>query len=202
MKSLYTLIFAVSCCFFSCSNNQENKQTENSNELAPAEGKREAKEDEIHEYGLIKNIDQGIYPMYNVYFEFPERRIKKGFTLNIETLPQTAEDINSKIGKYVTFYYTSNLTPSIMAIEHNGSLINTNLELDPTWNKVKGTLTGADAITPGDLPDNIAILEKGGVLHLFETYIDQELTNLNDKEVILYYYNREENKITYIESTL
>ena len=122
--SLFTiLLFLISCGNSSDSKTQDAK--EDSTELASSEileervveesnfvednGEREPTDDEIREFGIISNIEDGIYPMFIFTVEFPDRGFQMDFNLNMEYANIDPKSIDQLIGKYASFYYTSEL---------------------------------------------------------------------------------------------
>ena len=55
---------------------------------------RDPTDDELNEYGLIASVEDGPYPMYSVTIEFPERRMRQSFSLNIEAVDMDRDALN------------------------------------------------------------------------------------------------------------
>ncbi len=204
MKRKIYLLSITLLAFGSCSqptnedeNNSNVEQTSNSSNDAMELG-----ENEIQEYGLITQIEDGIYPMYIVTMELPERKITRDFNLNIEAISQNAEDIPQLVGNYATIHYTSIFESNLLDLQLNGkSVLGRQVALnDSSFKKVTGTLKGATALTPGDLPGNISVINKDGKIELFPCYITSEIVAINEQEVTAIYNERGVETITYIKA--
>ena len=100
------LIAMVSFQFYNCKTEIKKTVEITTKEVVveePTYTNREPTDDEIREYGIIESIEDGQYPMFVVTLEFPKRKTKASFNLNIEAISQTSSDLDSLIGKYVSF---------------------------------------------------------------------------------------------------
>jgi hypothetical protein len=158
-------------------------------------------DDEIEEYGLFVEVEDGGYPFYSVTVEFPEREMKNSFTLNIENLEIAPDALNNLKDKYVTFYYTSELDNDLyeMMLNDNSVIGEDAIEISEDLKSVTGILSGANEVTGGDLPTEITIKTKSGEEVIFELYVNPEMVPANGKEVTAYFSTRGRNKIAFIK---
>ncbi len=163
---------------------------------------REPTEDEISEYGIIKTIEDAQYPMFIVTVEFPEKQTEADFNLNVEAISQSAVDLESLQGKYVTFYYTDTSENILMDLHFNGKTLYDDEEapeIDSSYKSITGILSGAENETAGDLPDTIYITTEDGNKMAFEEYITAEIVAKNGNTVTGYYYMKYGQTITYLK---
>jgi hypothetical protein len=157
-------------------------------------------EDAIRSFGLIEKYTDGAYPMYIVTIDFVEKNYKQDFDLNIEAVSIDSETLSNLVGKYVSFYYTSDWVEDINDLYFDGKSLSGKYapELDKDWSVFKGTLSGAESLS-GDLPNIITITNEEGESMNFEWYVDDKVAKANDKEVTAYYSGRAINTIVSIE---
>jgi len=148
---------------------------------------RELRENELREYGRVLAIEDGVYPMFIVVIEFPEKGTEKEFNLNIEAIDTDVEELQAMNGRYVTLYYTSDLRNNLFELTADEKEIVGVKAIDPGWKNVRGVLEGADAETTSDLPDTIAILSENGKRTEFPCYITPEMVEVNGSEVSAVY---------------
>lgn len=171
-------------------------------ETAYAE-EREPTDDEIREFGRIMAIEDGPYPMFVITVEFPERKMKADFNLNIESISLTMSRLQKLKGKYATIYYLSEMKQDLYDIHRNGvSLMGEYApEIDPSWKTITGTLIRASAETDGDLPDVVSVKDKIGNKTSFEFFITAEMVAANEKEVTAFYSEEYVETITYLRAS-
>ena len=164
---------------------------------------REPTDDEIREFGLIKSIEDGAYPMFIIGVNFPDRAMKVDFNLNIEAISLDVSALSSLQGKYVSLYYLSELKNSLHDIQFNeASLLGEYApEFDSGWKQITGVLSGAGAETASDLPDLITVTDETGKKLEFEEYISQEEVAANGKTVTVFYSIRGVQTITYLKQS-
>jgi len=157
-------------------------------------------DDEIQEYGIIVGIEDGPYPMFIITMEFPRREMKIDFNLNVETISQDMAAIYDLKGKYVRFYYLSDMVNDLTDLHINDVTLFGEWapEFNPQWKSITGKLSGAETETVSDLPGEIYVNDETGRQISFELYIDSEVVNANGKVVTAYYSMRGVNTITYI----
>ncbi len=159
-------------------------------------------DDELREFGIIEVIEDGGYPFFVVTVNFVERNMKQDFNLNIEAIGLDMEDLTTLTDKWATIYYTSELENRLMDMHFNGESVSGEYapeKIDPSWKKITGILRGAEAATPGDLPDTITVTNAKGETIEFGLFIDAETVKANGKEVTAYYYIQGVNTITHIQ---
>uniref|UniRef100_UPI004049C99D hypothetical protein n=1 Tax=Fulvivirga sp. TaxID=1931237 RepID=UPI004049C99D len=158
-------------------------------------------DDEIQEYGLFIEVEDGGYPFYSVTVEFPEREMSASFTANQEKLGLAPGYLESLKDKYVTFYYTSALDNDLyeMVLDGKSVLGEDAIEISEDLKSVTGILSGADEVTGGDLPTEITINCENGERVNFELFVNPEMVPANGKSVTVYYGMRSRNEITFIK---
>ena len=160
----------------------------------------EEDDEAIREYGKVIKFEDGAYPMYIMYVDFPERNFDMEFNLNIEAVNIDGETLNNLPGKYMTFYYTSELVDDLNDIHFEGKSLYGKYapEMDDSWNKFTGILSGAKSLS-GDLPNLVTITNTDGEIMNFELYVDDTVQKAEGKEVTVFHSIRGLNNITYIE---
>ncbi|MBK8669651.1 MAG: hypothetical protein IPN89_09355 [Saprospiraceae bacterium] len=120
---------------------------------------------EITELGIVREVEDSGYPFATVTIEFPERKFKETFTINMEEVEQASmTKLKSYVGKYVKFRYTSELTYALLDMYYNSKSI-FGSEAAPEGEGIKtmeGVLYGAESVTSGDLPGEISIFAEDG----------------------------------------
>ncbi|MBC8757583.1 hypothetical protein H2O64_23145 [Kordia sp. YSTF-M3] len=164
---------------------------------------REPTDDEISEYGIIKNIEDAQYPMFILTVEFPERQTKVDFNLNVETISQTAAHLVSLQGKYATIYYTDTSENILMDIYFNGNTLygEDAPAVNDSYKNITGVLSGAEKETAGDLPSTVYITAANGEKMAFKEFITTEIVAKNEKTVTAYYYMNYNQTITYLKKS-
>lgn len=155
-------------------------------------------ENELREYGRVLAIEDGVYPMFVVSVEFPEKGTFEEFNLNIEAVDVTVEELQEMNGRYVTLYYTSEIESYLHELTSEGKVILDSKAIDPGWKEVRGILEGADEETASDLPGSIAVLTDEGGRVEFPCYITPEMVEVNGAEVTAVYAERGVETITYL----
>lgn len=158
-------------------------------------------DEEIQEYGLFVEVEDGGYPFFSVTVEFPEREMSTSFTVNQEKLGLAPSYLESLKDKYVTFYYTSDLDNDLYEMVLNGKSVlgEDAIEISEDLKSVTGILSGADEVTGGDLPTEITINCENGERVNFELFVNPEMVTANGKSVTVYYGMRSRNEITFIK---
>jgi hypothetical protein len=153
---------------------------------------------EIPEMGLLIKVEDSGYPFFNLTIEFPERDFSENFVLNIEAVENISiNQLNSYIGKYVKFNYTSEIMYDLLDIYHNGTSV-FGAEVAPEGEGVKsieGILYGADQTTNGDLPGEVSVFADDGENHYFSFFITEEMVAVNEKRITAFYDTRISNTI-------
>lgn len=159
---------------------------------------REATDDELREYGLVVQITDGIYPMFVVTIEFPERQMKQDFDLNIENISLDVHGLYELQDTYISFYYLAELENDLFDIQiNNKSLLETETPNTDEYDYVIGTLEGA-LTESGDLPSEVSVVDEDDQQFRFKCYITPELIKANNQEVTAFYSVRGVEMITYI----
>jgi hypothetical protein len=205
MKSNHLLLAVF--LFFSCSANEKTSQeapaTDSSSKATlpqPTEDDT-LNRDQIREMGIIKEVEDAGYPFMSLKIEFPERHFSEFFTINLEEAKGVSGvNLSKWKGKYVSFFYESNIQNALLDIEREGkSLLDEGSESKKSsLKKIVGKLSGADETTNGDLPSKISITNNNGESVEFEFFVTQQLVDANGKEVVGYYEERTQNKISSI----
>ena len=202
MKQLLSIL-AFSVLLSACgSADTEETSTDTSAVEEMAVATDESADDEIREYGLVKEVEDTGYPMFAVDMEFPERNMTASFSLNIEAGGFDHDAVYNMKGKYVTIYYTSDMEPSLADMQVKGKSVFGKYapeNIDPEWQKITGTLSNADEPSQGDLPGTVTVTGKDGNQVNFKYYVDDAMVAANGKEVTAYYVMSGRNNITRIE---
>ena len=202
MKQLLSIL-ACSVLFSACgSADTEETSTDTSAVEEMAVTTDEYTDEEIREYGLVKEVEDTGYPMFAIDMEFPERNMTTSFSLNIEAGGFDHDAVYNMKGKYATIYYTSELMPSLADMQVKGNSVFGKYapeNIDPEWQKITGTLSGAHEPSQGDLPGTVTVTGKDGNQVNFKYYIDDAMVAANGKEVTAYYLMSGRNNITRIE---
>ncbi len=161
---------------------------------------REPTDDEIREFGILTNIEDGQYPQFTLTVEFPDRHSEADFNLNIESIPQSVAALNALKGKYVTIYYTDSEENMLMDIHFKGKTLYGQYapEMDDGYKQITGVLGGADHES-GDTPSEIWITSPEGKKMLFKEFVTKEIMAKNGKTVTGYYYQRFSRAISYLK---
>ena len=148
---------------------------------------------EITELGIVREVEDSGYPFATVTIEFPERKFKETFTINMEEVEQASmTKLKSYVGKYVKFRYTSELTYALLDMYYNSKSI-FGSEAAPEGEGIKtmeGVLYGAESVTSGDLPGEISIFAEDGENIYFQYFITDEMVAVNEKKVTGFYDTR------------
>jgi hypothetical protein len=161
-----------------------------------------AKDGEITERGLVREVEDSGYPFSTVTIEFPERKFTEYFTINMEEVENASLDvIRHYVGKYVIFNYTSTLSHTLLDLQKNGqSLLGMDANvIDPSWKIIEGELNGASEESLGDLPGEISIWADDGENQYFKFYVTAEMVAANGKRVKGFYDVRTKNDIKSIK---
>ena len=107
------------------------------------------------------------------------------------TSPSNGDSTGTKDleGKYATIYYVDNAEDMLMDIHYNGKTLYVEYapEIDKTFKKITGLLSGAENQTPGVLPSKTYITEKNGDNMAFKEFVTAEIKTKNEKTVTGYY---------------
>lgn len=179
---------------------QEEKSPEIVEQVAEVDPFREPTDDEIREFGLVKEVEDGIYPIFTITIEFPEREMKHSFNVNHGALSGFTGDLFSLIGKYISFYYTEDWENDLIDMHLNGKTLSGESapEMDSEWESITGVLSGAEQTTQSDLPSIINVTDIDGNIVNFKYYVEEDMLKANGKEVQVYYSFKGVSNITHI----
>lgn len=165
----------------------------------PAPDVRAPTEGETSITGSITEIEDGAYPLYTVHVT-PEGGAPVQFYLNAESgVDLGGAEIASFAGQTATIYFTSTPVSNISDIRTatQVSLVHdVGREVPAEGSTVTGVLSGADAITSSDLPDEITVTDAAGQAHSFEFYVDDRLMAANGQPVTVHYTVDARNEVT------
>lgn len=169
---------------------------------AAPDGTRSPTDDELHEIGEVTAVEDGGYPIYVVTIVFHAGQPGFDLTANAEALGLGGGGLEGLKGKMVTVYYTSADEPDLRDIRVKGASV---LGADaPTsvagLSMISGLLSGADAVTESDLPDEIKVTPPDGKPVIFETYVTPQMVTVNGRQVTIFYDTRFRNRITYLKA--
>lgn len=157
---------------------------------------------EITEIGLLLQVEDSGYPFATLTIEFPERNFTEYFTINMESVENASiTELNSYIGQYVKFKYSSDFTYALLDLFYEGKSI-FGAEIAPEGESIKaieGVLYGAEQTTDGDIPGEVSVFADDGENLYFPYFITQEMVNVNEKWVTAFYESRTSNTILSIE---
>ncbi|MBT8220636.1 MAG: hypothetical protein KJP00_12475 [Bacteroidia bacterium] len=190
---LITSIFGWACNVQPKTNDQETVESiPDKHSISDSDSDSDDMDDLIQEYGIIDHIEDGVYPMFVITVEFPERELRQDFDLNIESMALDHVSLINLQGQYATIHYQSELENMLLDIHDDATSILGEYapKFDPEWKSITGTLQGATSETVSDLPDEITILDASGETMKFEYYITPEMVALNGQKVTAYYYVR------------
>lgn len=159
---------------------------------------REPNDDELNEFGMITDMEDAGYPLYNVTIAFPERGSSNNFSLNAEEAALSHE-ASAYLEKYATIYYESEESTEVLDVIFNGqSLLGEYAPEDHEGlESFTGILRGASSAS-GDLPSELKVEGEDSTLS-FEYFVDEPTMTANDQSVTIYYYTRYVDVITYLE---
>ncbi len=160
----------------------------------------EPTEDEIREYGIISEIEDGAYPIFNITVEFPERQMQETFYLNIESISMDMEALYKLQGKYATIYYTIDDEYDLYDVKLDGKSVLGEYapKEDYSTDNVIGILEGAEKETYSDLPGIISVTDENGRKYNFEWFVDDLMVKANGKKVTAFYSIESNTKITHL----
>ncbi len=160
----------------------------------------EPSDDEITEFGIITEIEDSAYPVFNITVEFPERQMQETFYLNIESISMDMEGLYKLQGKFATIYYTIDDEYDLYDVKLDGkSLLGEYApEEDYSSDKVTGILEGAEKETYSDLPGIISVTDEYGRKYNFEWFVDELMVKANGKKVTAFYSTNSTTKITHL----
>jgi len=156
---------------------------------------------ELKEMGLLKEVEDSGYPFATLTIEFPDRKFKEYFTINIEEAKGAdLGTIQKWVGRYVSFTYTSDLTNALLDVQKDGkSVVSTEkIDFPPAIKKIVGMLKGADEETLGDLPGKVSITNDNKTLE-FPFFVTKEMVKANGSDVVGLYDERTQNTLKSIK---
>lgn len=160
---------------------------------------RDPSDEELNEFGLVNLVEDAGYPFYYLLIEFPERQMEIYFQVIVENLNYTGSSLEELKGKYISFYYESDLENRLSDILSNGaSVFGENGYHDEDMYSVTGILSNAEEVSQGDLPGFFTITTNEGETLEFEYYISEEIVTINNTEVTVYYTIEDLYRINYI----
>lgn len=201
-------LFLITMALFSCQSATENTTEQAAEDTTVSiemdvttDGIREPNDEEIREYGIISKVEDGVYPMFLVTVEFPERQTKATFNLNVGTTGIDELKLSSLTGKYATIYYTVDMKNNLteMLFNKTSLMYDDALKIRPDFKVITGKLSGAETVTESDLPGVVTVTAEDGAALDFEYYIDTEMMAANGKTVTAYYTVEPGMQITYLQ---
>ncbi len=157
-------------------------------------------DDDIREFGRVVTVEDGVYPMFVVTVEFPERGFQESFNLNVEAVTTDVAALSGMAGKYATIHYTSDLETYLMEMKFGEQFLlgGSAGDVQSEWKTITGILGDAESESMGDLPDKVSVKDAEGNRLSFDEYIPPEMVLANGKTVTAYYTLRTNNVITKI----
>lgn len=155
--------------------------------------------DETSITALAAAVEDSGYPRYTIQVS-PEGGGPVPFYLDAESgVDLGGADVSSFEGKTTLIYYTSTPTPFLLDLrnaEGRSLLYDDGRGIPTEGQAITGTLTGADGVTEGDLPDQITIMSSEGQAITFEFFIDRRIAAANGRTLTAYYDMEERREIT------
>lgn len=148
----------------------------------------------LHETGLIKAVEGGVYPIHSVTIELSIAHLTQTFSLNVEAADIHQAALGKAVGQHMPFNYTSELVPNLIEIELDGKPLLNDNTVDGL-NKITGTLSGAESVTASDLLGLVTVTDNAEKQTNFPYYVEPIMIPANGKEVTVFYKMRTENNI-------
>lgn len=166
---------------------------------APGADVRAAAEGETRIDGAVTQIEDGVYPQFTVTIQ-PETGAALALYLNAESgADLNGQEPASFAGQNVIAYYTTteDLALADLRTASGAALLPADGPA-PAADAlaITGTLSGAGAVTAGDLPDVITVTDADGIALNFEYYVTPEIVAANGQQVTARYQPGERNEIT------
>ncbi len=159
---------------------------------------REPGDEEIREYGIITEMEDSPYPMFNISVSFPEREMSASFSLNAEGA-SLSHNIGDFLDQYASIYYEIKESNHVADIIFNDQSLLGEYALEDYegFERFEGILRGADSES-GDLPGTLTI-EGDNENFEFDYFVDSVLMEVNNQKIMVYYFERVDSEITYME---
>ena len=146
--------------------------------------------------GHLTTIEDGPYPQFVLHLDTPATP----FNLNIESIPQSVEDLYALAGSAIRVHYTTQTERYLLAVRNPSGLQIGSKAIDPTWLEITGTLSGAESPTESDLPDTITITDSEGSAINFLEYVTEELAAVNGTIITGYYSEHLKHHVQQLEA--
>ena len=150
------------------------------------------------ESGIILEVEEAGYPVVSLTINFPKRNWQEHFNLNVEEFKGlNYQHVLNSIGKTVAIAFKSESTAAVIDLLSDGKSILLNPAPNTTkqLKRITGVLSGADNITPGDLPDTLHITSNENEEIRFQYFITPEIVRYNGKRLTALYAQRVYNKV-------
>lgn len=154
---------------------------------------REAGANEVAVTGAVSRIEDGGYPMATVTVE-RDGQAPLSLTINQEDVDlggKAASDFQGKVTAVIYSTAPQNDLKSIAAARPNAPA---------AAGAVTGVLSGAEAVSAGDLPDTLVVTDAAGKAVEFPYFITPEIVALNGKQVTAVYETSPQNRIVYMRA--
>jgi hypothetical protein len=153
---------------------------------APTEPAAPAAESEVSVTGVVSAIEDGAYPMFVVKVRPEGAAEDLSLSLNAEDADLGGAQPSSFAGQSVDIRYSTAPENNLSDLRANGrSLVEA--EGEPSGEGFTGVLSGADAVSGGDLPDLVAVTNAQGERVEFAYFITEAMVAANGREVTAYY---------------
>jgi hypothetical protein len=166
-----------------------------------ADGSRSLAEGEQQITGKVVRIEDGAYPMFFVHVVAPGQASELSLDLNAEAADLGGKSPGDFAGKDATVIYVVERKPNLIDLQLDGqSVLGDGAPAAPLAgaSRVTGTLSGASAVSGGDLPDEITVTDAAGKATAFEYFIVPSMLVAEGKMVTAYYADDTQNRITAI----
>lgn len=137
----------------------------------------------IMDQGLVKEVEDGVYPMFTLHIQLDGENEPTPFSLMAEGVTITGGDLYDLAGKTVQFDYVERRSWDLIAINSADADAFVPDTVGDDWRFVIGRLEGANKISMGDLPDTLTISTISGERFEFDDYIGDAMVELNETDV-------------------
>lgn len=146
--------------------------------------------------GQVVRVEDGGYPRFTVTMRPDGAAEELLLSLNAEAATLGELTPEGFTGKKAEVSYTVTERPQLLDIKRGGQSLLPPVEEQPAADTpltVSGVLSGAEAVTAGDLPDEITVTDAAGKATVFEYFITPEIVAANGGPVeATYILGREE----------
>ncbi len=195
MQTQAIIISLAMTLFLSCKYNSEQAAlpSNSTDTLAQAKEAGASGNNVVAAEGTLLEAEDSGYPFAYLVIEYGYKKTKEYFDIQLEEVKTVnMDDLVQMKGKKVSFTYTTELSDALLDIEAGGKSLIAEKPFDKKaeTKTIEGILSGADEVTPGDLPGSVTITPSGGKAATFDFFVTEEMVKANGKKVKGYYETR------------